>query len=237
MRNTGIVVLMLFCGVIRAQSVAKVTLIQGSAKILRTSTDQWKPLKVNMSLQIGNQLYSDEESMVEITYSNGEIVRLDENTKIIITHSTADSVKSKVGIGRVWVNMKKLSSVGRDFQVETATAVAAIRGTIFDMTANQDSPAIVSVFDGKVAVGPTDKLKKQIALEKKYTPVREPQEVPGPEEIPGPFEVSLEQWNLIVAGQRISIRESGKFMTETFDLSSQDTFVQKNQQRDKQLGK
>jgi hypothetical protein len=103
--------------------------------------------------------------------------------------------------------------------------------------ANQaDSTASVSVYNGKVAVGPTDELKKKIEQAKPAARVDEPVEVPGPEEIPGPFEVPLEQWRDIVAGQKISIRTDGKFAQEKFDMkaAAEEKFVKKNLEMDKE---
>ena len=128
--------------------------------------------------------------------------------------------------------MKKLSSVGREFDVSTPTAVAAIRGTIFQMQALPDSSANVAVFDGKVAVGLSDDGRKRIAPA--TTGEREaPHEIPGPHEVPGPYEVTLDQWRTIVAGQRIKVRADGKFSTESFDLQKQlDAFIEKNRALD-----
>jgi hypothetical protein len=64
-------------------------------------------------------------------------------------------------------------------------------------------------------------------------------EVPGPEEIPGPYEVTLEQWRMIVAGQMISVNKEGKFSEKKFDMdkASEDDFVKKNLEWDKELEK
>ena len=153
--------------------------------------------------------------------------------KIIIL----DIEKTRNGIGDVWINMKKLLSKGREFDVTTHTAVAAIRGTIFQMKSEADSTAEVSVFDGKVAVGPSDELKKKTRQAKPAEQMEKPVEVPGPEEIPGPFEVSLEQWRDIVAGQKIDVRPDGKFKQEKFDLAAaaMGKFVKKNEALDKEM--
>ena len=115
--------------------------------------------------------------------------------------------------------------------------MASIRGTVFDMKSAVDSSMDVSVYDGRVAVGPSKGLNKRLSGGKKEI-AGEPQEVSGPEEIPPPFEVTLEQWKMIVAGQRISVRADGKYATSEFDLQSDiDSFVQKNRFLDSQSGK
>ena len=134
--------------------------------------------------------------------------------------------------GNVWVNMKKLSSVGKHFEVTTPTAVAAIRGTVFQMQSMADSSTEVAVFDGKVAVGLSDEGKERAGAGKKEQ-AGKPHEVPGPTEVPGPYEVTLDQWRTIVAGQRISIRANGRYATTTFDIKKKlDAFVEKNRALD-----
>ena len=243
MRGTVLIAVTTVCSVVfsvRAESVAKLTSIEGVVQVMKKGAQDWRSAKPGMPLEVGDQLYTREESFAEIKYSIGTVLRMDEKTKITIDSSTEKTVKTKSAIGSVWVNMKKLISKGRQFEVSTPTAVAAIRGTVFDMSCVPDSASYVAVFEGKVAVGPTDELKKKIEQEKKKAvKTEEPVEVPGPEEIPGPYQVSLEQWRAIVAGQKISVRNDGKFAQEKMDMEAvaKEKFVAKNQELDKALMK
>jgi hypothetical protein len=87
-------IVILFCAAIySAQPAAKISLIEGSAQLLKKGTQQWRTAKLNMSIQIGDELFSDKESLVEIAYGNGEIIRMAENTKLIIVDATETAVK------------------------------------------------------------------------------------------------------------------------------------------------
>lgn len=225
-----------------AESVAKITSIEGTASVLRKSAADWRNAKPGTPLEVGDQVYTREESFAEIRYAAGAVLRMDEKTKVTIEASSEKTVKTKSAIGSVWVNMQKLISTGKSFEVSTPTAVAAIRGTVFDMSYTPDSASYVAVFEGRVAVGPSDSLKKKLEQEKMEKPkpkIEEPVEVPGPEEIPGPYEVSLEQWRTIVAGQKISVRKDGKFAQEKIDMTAveKEKFVKKNLEMDKELMK
>ena len=225
---------------INAESVAKVTTFEGNVSVLKKGAADWRDAKPGTPLEVGDQVYTREESFAEIRYSIGTVLRMDEKTKVTIEESSEKTVRTKSGLGSVWVNMRKLISTVKQFEVSTPTAVAAIRGTVFDFSYTPDSATYVNVFEGKVAVGPSDDLKKQLEQEKKK-PVtkKEHVEVPGPEEIPGPYEVSLEQWLTIVAGQKISVRKDGKFAQEKMDMAAvlKEKFVKKNQELDKELMK
>ena len=212
---------------------ARIARIDGTANVLRADAEEWRLAKAAMPLNPGDQVYSGKETLVEIKFRKGEIVRLDEETKLIIVQSDNKKVKSSTPTGTIWVNMKKISTRGRDFEVSTPTAVAAIRGTVYHMNCAADSNTTVSVYNGKVAVGPADALKKKMESDKK-APEQAPSEVPGPEEIPGPYEVSLSQWKTIVAGQKISVRNDGRFASESFDMKKvSDEFIGKNLELDR----
>jgi len=218
-----------------AEPAARITLIEGTASILRQGAAEWANARPNMPLSIGDELFCRTESFVEIRYAMGTVVRMNENTKIVVREATGDAVKTDNPIGGVWVNMKKLTGKSKSFEMTSPTAVASIRGTVFQMTTGADSTTAVDVFDGKVAVGPSDELNKMLQAAKPPSPPGESGEVPGPEEVPGPYEVPLEQWTMIVAGQRISVKKNGTYAQDQFDMKTagQDSFVKKNQELDK----
>ena len=236
---TRIPTIMAFCLAISllasAAPVATISRIEGNGSVLRKGSTDWRPARPSMPLEIGDQIYTREESFVELRYQNGAVVRMDEKSKITIEYCADGTIKSRSSIGAVWVNMKKLTTATKSFEVSSPTATAAIRGTIFELSSAKDSSTSVAVYDGKVAVGPTDDLKNKIKQEKKEAKVEEPQEVGGPEEIPGPYEVPLETWQTIVAGQQISIKSDGKFAKEPIDTATANAFTRKNERLDKEI--
>jgi hypothetical protein len=131
--------------------------------------------------------------------------------------------------------MKKLSGKGQKFRVESPTAVAGIRGTVFRMDVDSDTGTDVAVYEGKVAVGPGAYLQKAGAVPD--TAARH--EVKGPSEVEGPKEVTLREWLTIVAGQQIRVERSGKYRTWQFDAKkdSTDAWVQFNLERDAAMDK
>jgi hypothetical protein len=209
--------------------------------MLREGAKRWRPARPGMQLMEGDQLFCRDESFIEVVYTSGAIVRLDENSKIVITRADSTSVHNRSGVGEVWVNMRKLISSGKEFELETPTATAAIRGTVFHARTDQDSSTDVAVYEGTVAVGPTRDENDEETMPAKApaggTPPEGPQEVPGPEEVPGPFEVSLDEWLAITAGQRISVRRDGKYSHEPFDRKKarEDAFVKRNLVLDERL--
>jgi len=216
--------------------IASITTIEGTAAVLSTGAADWREARPNMPLRKGDQVATRAESFAELRYSDGAVVRMNENSKVVLVSAADKAVKAENPLGNVWVNMQKIAK-GRTFEMASPTAVAAIRGTVFQFETKGDSTTLVAVYEGTVDVGPSDGLKKQLKENKPVTPPGEPTEVPGPQEVPGPYEVSLQQWTAIVAGQRISVRPDGKCAQESFnrDTAAQDAFVRKNIELDKQL--
>ncbi|HEX2959644.1 MAG TPA: FecR family protein [Chitinispirillaceae bacterium] len=234
-----VIVTALFLSICFAQNngldAAKIQLIQGSADVYRSASGKGIVARIGMCIRVGDTLRSREESFVEVLFINGEIIRLDENSTLVIERADSQKAESSLPAGRVWVNMKKIVS-HRAFDVSTPTAVAAIRGTIYDMRAGDDQSVDVHVYDGKVAVGPSADLKKKLQGTPANKPAGgEPTQVPGPTEIQGPHEVTLEQWQTIVAGMRIKIAPEGAFTTTKFEKIEKDTFVSQNISLDRNL--
>ena len=217
-----------------AEGVAKIKRFEGAVSVLKKGAEKWREARVNMPLNTGDAVYAREESFAEIVYSSGALLRMDEDSKIIIEEATENSVKTSTTVGNVWANMRKLVSSKKEFELSSPTATAAIRGTVFQMEANADSSTDISVFQGTVAVGPGTGARQQPS-----TGPADIVEVPGPQEIPGPYEVSLDQWRMIVAGQMISVNKQGKFSEKKFDAAkaAKDDFVKKNLELDKELEK
>ncbi len=215
-----------------AGSVAKVKRIEGKVSILKKGAANWRDARVNMPVNVGDEIYSREESFAELVYTTGAVIRLDEKTKVTIDEVTAKGTKSSTPIGNIWANMRKLTMSKKEFELSSPTATAAIRGTVFHMNTKEDSSTDISVYEGKVAVGPTKGKKKPAQPKGRH-------EIQGPTEIPGPYEVTLDQWRMIVAGQMISVNKEGKYSEKKFDAekAAQDDFVKKNQELDRSFEK
>ncbi len=217
-----------------AEHAGRIHMLEGEASILRSNAGKWQQIRLNMPVRIGDQIYTREESFVEIRLINGTIMRLDEKTKIVVDSADETGVRTSSSIGNIWVNMRKLVNTGKEFELSSPTATAAIRGTVFQMQTDRDSSTDVSVYSGKIEVGPT---KGNNDSDNEGNKPKDRVEVPGPEEIPGPYEVSLDQWRMIVAGQKISVRGDGKYAQTKFDpeKSSENSFVRRNRELDIRL--
>ncbi|MCG2760421.1 MAG: FecR family protein, partial [Candidatus Delongbacteria bacterium] len=122
--------------------------------------------------------------------------------------------------GESWTNVNKTDSKTKDFKVKSPIAIAAVLGTAYKMTSDEKLTEI-SVLDGKVDVD----LEKEKKAELKIKPKKDsgslaPKQSFGPKQIPGPYEVTLSEWISIVKGEKISIRQDGKYNKTKTDVNT-----------------
>ena len=208
-----------------ADALGKVSYVEGEAFLVEKGKD--KPLKVNQKLELGDQIKTGVESVVEVTYAKGTIIRIGEKASVKLSGSDVAS-NLNVNQGKVWANVQKLAK--GDFRVTTPVATAAVRGTIFRVDAAEDSSSTVALYDGKVDVGPADTSK-----------IKAPAAAGGwgpPVQVPGPYEVSMETWIHLDPGKEINVRWGGKFATKDIDKQkdAQNKWIEFNRKRDKELG-
>lgn len=237
-KKTTVFLLLLMVTSFAIEPAGTIQSITGTAEQNLARAPGWKPARVRAKVSLNDQIRTDAESSAELLWANGGVLRMAELSTMAVTEQAKEENSTEPGAkvlkGRVWANMQKISNTGKKFSIESPTAVAGIRGTIFRVDVGADSSTDVLVYEGKVAVGPGAALKDTT---KKDTIDRK--EVEGPGEVEGPQEVTLEKWVTIIAGQQIRVEKSGTFKTWQFDQGkdSTDTWVKYNLERDKALEK
>ena len=221
----SIILCLFFSSILWAGSkIGKISYVEGVAQII--ARGKTKAVKVNMVLKQGYTIVTQSDSRVEVTYSNGDIIRIDKNSSITLEGSATQG-KPRLKKGDLWSNIKKLSKGKSGFQVQTPTATAAVRGTIFQVQV-RDSSSTVKLFEGKVDVGPPGKKEKTAST---WGP---------PVEVSGPSEVTLDSWLSLDPGQMIHVNLDGTYLSESFDEAAaidQSSWEKFNKARDKELVK
>jgi ferric-dicitrate binding protein FerR (iron transport regulator) len=239
MKKLFLVSLIVFASIVHAAADPAGTIenVSGTTSVLAAGTTTWKAAPPGTKLFANDRLRTDSASSAEIRWSNGGTLRLAEKSSLTVKEPAGKAVPPDVKLlnGKVWATMKKLAGTGKNFSVESPTAVAGIRGTVFRLDVGADSATDVLVYEGKVAVGPSGSPKGDTA--KSDTTAR--REIQGPSEIEGPTEVTLTEWVTIVAGQQIRVERTGAFRKWQFDRKqdSLDAWVKYNLDRDAKMEK
>lgn len=142
------ILLAAFCPGLQA---AYIDYMRGHVDIKKAGTSQWKRLRPSsrIPLQSGDELRTARASVVQIYMDDGSKVKLAPRSAFKI--SAEDDKKVSIGLffGRVRSWVKKFS---KKFEVRTPSAVCAVRGTDFMVSADANGSR-VEVYDGSVLTG------------------------------------------------------------------------------------
>ena len=150
MRNTFLILCLLVSLVAAQVTVNSVT---GAASFQAKGNGDWTPLKVGAKLTQADRLKTEEEAQVDLSFSDGSIVVVYEQTELgikeLVETEKARNVKLELPVGRLTFNIQKLLNASSSFEFEMKTATAAIRGTTGEIATNGEE-ACASLVNGKL---------------------------------------------------------------------------------------
>ena len=150
-----------------AEIVARVVDAEGAVTVVRPPrgpeqyTRYMRPVAAGLALLPGDQVWTGSDGWVEIDFGNEVRVRVDPRTRVEIVAGVfplsggpVDQEKPtlKLYLGDVWASVVSLISRFTNFSIETPTAIAGVRGTLFRVSVDVLGKTTVSVNDGIVAV-------------------------------------------------------------------------------------
>jgi len=223
----------------KANMAGKVTFYIGNVLALSQGETRFRKVAFNMPVVNGDKIETKKEARCELTYNDGSIIRVDEQSIYTVEQAKFDKgekqVESKLSIGKLWANIKKLVR-GRDsWKLKSPVAVVAVRGTVYRMNAGADSSTQVLVYEGDVRVDPAAAAGAQPGMG--VVPGK-PTQVPGPTQVAPPTQVTPQQWfEIIKAQQQIVVRPDGTYAKSDFNLQDDAKldWVQWNKKRDQEL--
>jgi hypothetical protein len=143
------------------QRVAVVDSLTGSAELLRDGNGKPAPLNAGQLVHAGDVIRTGPNGSVELRWARwagGTRIKLGPNTRFTVKRAVAnrssgnEESRLRVDEGSIWVRLRKKLTGKSKFEVETPTAVAAVRGTVFKVSVDKDGTSRVSVWEGTVAV-------------------------------------------------------------------------------------
>jgi hypothetical protein len=140
-----------------AEQRATLKSIIGQVEVSAEGSGRWRPARVGMAVKAGFDIRTFVESSADIEIEGGSVIKVGENTVVTLSQllgggaSGGSNTGVKIGTGKVWGNIKKLTSAKSEFKFETPTAVASIRGTRLGINVDAEGTA-VDVFEGLVQV-------------------------------------------------------------------------------------
>lgn len=193
----------------RAEASLTATRVTGKVEVQRAKAAKWTTLDKGGEVQRGDVVRTAEKSRVELTAKDGSRVRLAPKSTVEVARLFVKKSKRQVGlrlrIGRLWAEVTEALGGDSSFEVETANAIAGVRGTSFAVLAHADASALVRVYTGTVGVKGTKGAKSYAKRARKR--------------IPGPARVSKTEWEEVVAAAMTQVEISA-----LGDISPAETF-------------
>ncbi|MFA6148615.1 MAG: DUF6600 domain-containing protein [bacterium] len=101
----------------------RISAVRGDVQVKIADTGEWVPVSINMPLVEGDELWVPEEGRAALQTTNGNHIRLDENTALQILRMDSDSYQFHLTEGRVYV----LSRAPKRSVLQIDTPDASIR--------------------------------------------------------------------------------------------------------------
>lgn len=217
-----------------------VTMIEGTARVVKPGAKSGIRLKTGDRLTTDCEVRVDQRSRVEMKFPDNTVMRLSENSCLKLNQvafndkTGAKTFKVNLTIGKLWANVKKLVTSDSAVEVHTVNAVAGVRGTVYRVNVEEDTSALVKVYEGAVFVA-----NPPHEISKPASPVGGPVPVSGPHEVAPPHhEVTLQEWQVIIQSmQQIAISSQGiASQPQNFTPADDaDDWVTWNQEQDKKV--
>ena len=111
----------------------------------------WQKITLGMEIPDGSQVSTGSDGIAEVTLADGSFVRMRPGTTLDIPSPRPDE-KSRIQmiLGRIWIRARR----GANFNVETSSAIAGVRGTEFGVEVDPSGREVFICYSGKIEVTP-----------------------------------------------------------------------------------
>ena len=134
-----------------AESAATVVHLTGQVSVLKDSVP-WA-LEVGSTVQVKQVIVTGADGFAVFEVSDGSRFEVFSNSRVIFRHNPGNLADLlEVWLGRVKVQIQRLSGKPNHNRVTTPTAVISVRGTVFDVNVEDENSTLVAVDEGQVAV-------------------------------------------------------------------------------------
>jgi Family of unknown function (DUF6600)/FecR protein len=135
------------------QTVARISEIAGTVSYSRgDDPDDWQPANRNVPVTIGDRLYTDEQSRVELQVHGGDLVRLGSRTDLAVLNLTDDTKQFAVKSGVASFQIRRLDE-DEVFEVDTPNAAVTFeRPGDYRIDVDFDGNTRIAARDGRAEV-------------------------------------------------------------------------------------
>ena len=148
---------------------AILSLMSGNAEVLEWGQTEARSASDSELVLVGDQISTGEDSMASLSFYNGSVLYLDENTKLKIAEFTGaepggDQMELQLVDGRIWVEHQAQDGGELELLVQTDVMnLESIQGSY--LVSNQVGNELLAVRSGQVAVDFVDRGEEELVIE------------------------------------------------------------------------
>ena len=137
---------------------ATLTDTSGVVEILPSGRKTWQPAAAGRVIVPGDRIRTGESSVVTLSFFDGSTSSLEAKTELAVSQLSSQrdggskTIVLHQGMGQTHNRVQRLLDPASRFEIETPTAVTAVRGTEYTIAVEADGTTIVVVIEGRVAV-------------------------------------------------------------------------------------
>ncbi|MFC2016218.1 FecR domain-containing protein, partial [Chloroflexota bacterium] len=176
-------------------STCTLSILSGIVSIQNPGMDDEQEGLDGMTLGVGTQIKTAPDSHALLTFFEGSTIKLEPNTYIEIQQveyndEQTSTIILKQWLGRTWSRVIKMVDSGSRFEIETPSATAIVRGTLFTTEVEETGVTKVSTTEGLVSVAAQE--------QEVYVPVNQQTEVNKGTEPSQPVALTVPKSEIIV---------------------------------------
>jgi len=138
-------------------SQCTLSLLSGSVQYQEPGSAKWQSGTDGIVLAAGTRIRTSSDSHALLTFFEGSTLRLEADTDVEIREIERGEQQTTVIVlkqwtGRTWSRVVKMTDQGSRYEIETPTAVAAVRGTLFTTAVDETGSTEVATTSGLVSV-------------------------------------------------------------------------------------
>jgi len=142
-------------GPVAARPFATLDVLQGDAQVQVVGTSIFREARDGQTLHQGDTIRTA-AGRAEIEYFDGSVTRLDRRTTFTLAELAATPERSRIvgeqASGATFSRVVELTASDSRFDLETPSAVASVRGTVFFTEVRPDGSELVGVLKGELLV-------------------------------------------------------------------------------------
>lgn len=124
--------------------------IEGNVQIKEKDSAEWTKVTEDTEFSDGTMIKLENNSFAEVNLDENKSMKINEESMVALNSKTKEKTSLEVFYGSLRAKAKKVP--GERMEIRTPVAVAAVRGTEFAVTHEEEAVAELDVFDGEVSM-------------------------------------------------------------------------------------